>query len=68
MGSFSATPDKFENVVQILNREWKKYAAEGATLPQKQADGTIKWVAISAIVEGDGNTKSVGKAADSHQL
>ena len=32
VGSFSATPDKFENVVQILNREWKKYAAEGATL------------------------------------
>lgn len=34
-------------------------AAASATLPQKQADGTIKWVAIDAIVEGDGNTKSV---------
>lgn len=43
-------------------------AAEGATLPQKQADGTIKWVAISAIVEGDGNTKSVVKAADGSDI
>ena len=34
-------------------------AAQGATLPQKQADGTIKWVAIDAIVKGDGNTKTV---------
>lgn len=34
-------------------------AAPGATLPQKQADGTLKWVAIDAIVEGDGNTKTV---------
>jgi hypothetical protein len=34
-------------------------AAASATLPQKQADGTIKWVAIDAIVKGDGNTKSV---------
>ena len=39
-------------------------AAEGATLPKKQADGSIKWVAVSAIVEGDGNTKTVVKAAD----
>ena len=34
-------------------------AAQGATLPQKQADGTIKWVAIDTIVQGDGNTKTV---------
>lgn len=40
-------------------------AAQGATLPQKQADGTIKWVAIDAIVKGDGNTKSVVTAAES---
>ena len=39
-------------------------AAQGATLPQKQADGTIKWVAIDAIVKGDGNTKSVVTAAE----
>ena len=39
-------------------------AAQGATLPQKQADGTIKWVAIDAIVKGDGNTKSVVAAAE----
>lgn len=39
-------------------------AAANATLPQKQADGTIKWVGIDAIVEGDGNTKSVVEAAD----
>lgn len=39
-------------------------AAQGATLPQKQADGTIKWVAIDAIVKGDGNTKSIVTAAE----
>ena len=39
--------------------------AAGATLPQKQADGTIKWVAIDAIVEGDGNTKTVIASSDS---
>lgn len=27
------------------------------TLPQKQSDGSISWVAIDAIVEGDGNTQ-----------
>lgn len=43
-------------------------AAEGATLPQKQADGSIKWVAVSAIVEGDGNTKTVVKAADGSDI
>ena len=31
-------------------------AADGLSLPQKQADGTLKWVGIDAIVEGDGNT------------
>ena len=30
--------------------------AKALTLPQKQADGTIKWVGIDSIVEGDGNT------------
>ena len=34
-------------------------AAADATLPQKQADGTIKWVPIGTIVQGDGNTKTV---------
>lgn len=53
-----------EGVVSIYGFE----AAEGATLPQKQADGTIKWVAISAIVEGDGNTKTVVKAADGSDI
>lgn len=53
-----------EGVVSISGFE----AAEGATLPQKQADGTIKWVAISAIVEGDGNTKTVVKAADGSDI
>lgn len=45
-------------------------AAAGATLPQVKIaeDGsrTLEWVAIDAIVEGDGNTKSVvAVAADS---
>lgn len=31
--------------------------ADGLTLPQKQADGSIAWVSIDTIVEGDGNTK-----------
>ncbi len=30
--------------------------AAALTLPQKQADGSIKWVGIDSIVEGDGNT------------
>jgi hypothetical protein len=34
-------------------------AAQAATLPQKQADGSIKWVPIDSIVEGDTNTKTV---------
>ena len=39
-------------------------SAEALTLPQKQADGSIKWVPISSIVEGDGNTKTYISAAD----
>lgn len=34
--------------------------AEALTLPQKQADGSIAWVPISSIVEGDGNTVTAG--------
>ena len=43
-------------------------AADDATLPQKQADGSIKWVTVGAIVKGDGNTKTVVKAADDSAL
>ena len=43
-------------------------AAANATLPQKQADGSIAWVGIDAIVEGDGNTKTVVKAADDSDI
>ena len=39
-------------------------SAASFTLPQKQADGSIKWVAISEIVEGDGNTVTTIGAAD----
>ena len=39
-------------------------AALDFTLPQKQDDGTIKWVPIDAIVEGDGNTKTLIKIDD----
>lgn len=38
--------------------------AEALTLPQKQADGSILWVPISSIVEGDGNTKTYVAEAD----
>ena len=31
--------------------------AASLTLPQKQSDGSIAWVSIDAIVQGDGNTK-----------
>lgn len=39
-------------------------SAEALTLPQKQADGSILWVPISSIVEGDGNTKTYMAAAN----
>ena len=39
-------------------------SAEALTLPQKQADGSILWVPISSIVEGDGNTKTYVTAAN----
>ena len=39
-------------------------AAAEATLPQKQTDGTIKWVPIDSIVEGDTNTKTVVAAGE----
>lgn len=38
--------------------------ADALTLPQKQADGSILWVPISSIVEGDGNTITEVAAAD----
>lgn len=41
-------------------------AADSATLPQKQSDGSIRWVAIDAIVSGDGNEKTrIAAATDS---
>ncbi len=41
-------------------------AAESSTLPRKKFDGTIEWVAIDAIVSGDGNEKTrVAVAEDS---
>lgn len=43
-------------------------AAADATLPQKNADGTINWVPINAIVSGDGNTKAVVTAADDSDI
>lgn len=39
-------------------------AAQAATLPQKQTDGTIKWVPIDSIVDGDTNTKTIVAAGD----
>ena len=39
-------------------------AAAIDTLPQKQPDGTIKWIAIDTIVDGDGNTKAEVVAAE----
>jgi len=39
-------------------------AAAESTLPQKQADGSIKWVPIDSITEGDTNTKTVIAAGD----
>lgn len=53
-----------DGVVSIYGFE----SAEDATLPRKKADGTIEWVAVSAIVQGDGNTKTVVKAADGSDI
>lgn len=53
-----------EGVVSIYGFK----AAGDATLPQKQADGTIKWVTVGAITKGDGNTKTVVKAADGSDI
>lgn len=39
-------------------------AASPATLPRKVSDGTIEWVAVSAIVEGAHNTKTFLEAPD----
>ncbi len=39
-------------------------AASPATLPRKVSDGTIEWVAVSAIVEGADNTKTFLEVAD----
>lgn len=39
-------------------------AAADATIPQKQADGSISWVKISDVVEGDTNTTYDVVAAD----
>ena len=39
-------------------------AADNATLPRKKADGTLEWVAIDAIVSGDGNEKTRVEVAE----
>lgn len=43
-------------------------AAANATLPRKKADGTLEWVSVDAVVSGDGNTKTVVKAADDSDI
>lgn len=43
-------------------------AAADATLPQKQADGSIAWVGIDAIVDGDGNEKTRVVAAEDSDI
>ena len=42
--------------------------APDATLPRKKADGTLEWVAVDAIVSGDGNTKTVIAAAEDSNI
>lgn len=39
-------------------------SASNATLPRKTSEGTLEWVAIDAIVDGDGNTKTVVQTAE----
>lgn len=43
-------------------------AAKNATLPRKKSDGTIEWVAIDAIVQGDGNEKTRVVAAEDSDI
>ena len=43
-------------------------AADTGKLPRKKSDGTIEWVAIDAIVTGDGNEKTRVVAADGSDI
>lgn len=43
-------------------------AAPNSTLPRKKSDGTVEWVAIDAIVQGDGNEKTRVVAADNSDI
>jgi predicted nucleic acid-binding Zn-ribbon protein len=43
-------------------------AAANATLPQKKADGTLEWVTLDALLDGDGNTKTVVASADESKI
>lgn len=43
-------------------------AAAGATLPRKTTEGNIEWVAIDAIVSGDGNEKTRVVAAEGSDI
>ena len=43
-------------------------AATAATLPRKNAEGVIEWVAVDAIVSGDGNTKTVVEVAEDSDI
>lgn len=53
-----------EGVVSI-----KGFKAAGtSTLPRKKSDGSIEWVTVDQIVQGDGNTKAVVKAADDSDI
>ncbi len=58
MGSFSATPENFDDVVQILYREWRRFAKDGATLYEVEeakkylvASYNLRFAAIGDIAD-----------------
>ena len=58
VGGFSATPQNFERVVQILQREWQNFAKNGATLKEVEeakkyliASYNLRFAAIADIAD-----------------
>ena len=58
IGSFSSTPEKFDDVVQIMLQEWRNFATKGATALEVEeakkyliASYNLRFAAISDIAE-----------------
>jgi len=58
IGSFSSTPEKFDDVVQIMLQEWRNFATKGATALEVEeakkyliASYNLRFAAVSDIAE-----------------